>query len=71
MALVVELNHSQLRVDFQQSQQSQQGQQQSPQGQQQTGLPYMIPLFMKGPLAVPDPNLAVEEANYIKNMKMF
>ena len=47
----------------QQSQQSQQG--------QQTGLPSMIPLFMKGPLAVPDPNLAVEEANYVKNMSLF
>jgi len=31
----------------------------------------MIPLFMKGPLAVPDPNLAIEEANYLKNMEMF
>jgi len=50
--------------------QSQQGQQ-STQGQQQAGLPSMVPLFMKGPLAVPDPNLAVEEQNYIKNMKMF
>jgi hypothetical protein len=55
----------------QQGQQGQQGQQQSPQGQQQAGLPSMVPLFMKGPLAVPDPNLAVEEQNYIKNMKMF
>ena len=49
--------------------------QQSPQGQQpqgqQAGLPSMIPLFMKGPLAVPDPNLAIEEANYLKNMEMF
>lgn len=52
----------------QQSQQSQQGQQ----GQQQpAGSPSMIPLFMKGPLAVPDPNLAVEEANYVKNMSLF
>jgi hypothetical protein len=51
------------------SQQSQQGQQ--PQPQQPAGSPSMIPLFMKGPLAVPDPNLAVEEANYLKNMKMF
>jgi hypothetical protein len=39
--------------------------------QQQAGSPSMIPLFMKGPLAVPDPNLAVEEANYLKNMEMF
>jgi hypothetical protein len=45
-----------------------QGQQQSPQGQQQAGLPSMVPLFMKGPLAVPDPKLAIEEANYVKNM---
>lgn len=44
---------------------------QSQQGQQQTGSPSMIPLFMKGPLAVPDPNLAVEEANYVKNMSLF
>lgn len=51
----------------QHSQQSQQSQQ----GQQQTGSPSMIPLFMKGPLAVPDPNLAVEEANYVKNMSLF
>ena len=50
-----------------------QGQQQQGQQlpQQQAGSPSMIPLFMKGPLAVPDPNLAVEEANYLKNMKMF
>lgn len=56
-----------------QSPQSQQGQQsqQSQLGQQQTGSPSMIPLFMKGPLAVPDPNLAVEEANYVKNMSLF
>jgi hypothetical protein len=53
-----------------QSQHSQQSQQ-SQQGQQQTGSPSMIPLFMKGPLAVPDPNLAVEEANYVKNMSLF
>ena len=33
--------------------------------------PSMIPLFMKGPLAVPDPNLAIEEANYVKNMSLF
>ena len=33
--------------------------------------PSMIPLFMKGPLAVPDPSLAVEEANYVKNMSLF
>lgn len=48
-----------------QSQQSQLGQ------QQPAGSPSMIPLFMKGPLAVPDPNLAVEEANYVKNMSLF
>jgi len=52
-------------------QQSPQGQQQPPQGQQQAGLPSMIPLFMKGPLAIPDPNLAIEEVNYLKNMEMF
>jgi hypothetical protein len=48
---------------------SQQQGQQLP--QQPAGSPSMIPLFMKGPLAVPDPNLAVEEANYLKNMEMF
>lgn len=54
--------------------QPQQQSAQSPQGQQQpqqAGSPSMIPLFMKGPLAVPDPNLAVEEANYVKNMALF
>jgi hypothetical protein len=33
--------------------------------------PSMIPLFMKGPIAVTDPNLAVEEANYLKNIALF
>ena len=56
---------SDLPAQPQQSQQSQQGQ------QQPAGSPSMIPLFMKGPLAVPDPNLAVEEANYVKNMSLF
>jgi hypothetical protein len=55
----------------QQSPQSPQGQQQQGQQPQQAGLPSMVPLFMKGPLAVPDPNLAVEEANYVKNMALF
>ena len=32
--------------------------------------PSMVPLFMKGPIALPDPNVAKEEANYIKNMGM-
>ena len=63
-------NYPPVQNSQEQSQQGQQGQQ-SPQGQQQAGLPSMVPLFMKGPLAVPDPNLAVEEQNYIKNMKMF
>jgi hypothetical protein len=47
-------------------------QEQSQQGQQgqQAGSPSIVPLFMKGPLAVPDPNLAVEEANYVKNMSV-
>ena len=54
-----------------QSPQSPQGQQQQGQQPQQAGLPSMVPLFMKGPLAVPDPNLAVEEANYVKNMALF
>jgi hypothetical protein len=49
-----------------QPQQSQLGQPSAP-----AGSPSMIPLFMKGPLAVPDPNLAVEEANYVKNMSLF
>jgi hypothetical protein len=54
------------------SSQQQQGQQlPQPQPSAGAGSPSMIPLFMKGPLAVPDPNLAVEEANYLKNMKMF
>uniref|UniRef100_A0A6C0BJE5 Uncharacterized protein n=1 Tax=viral metagenome TaxID=1070528 RepID=A0A6C0BJE5_9ZZZZ len=53
------------------SSQQQQGQQPQPQPSAPAGSPSMIPLFMKGPLAVPDPNLAVEEANYLKNMKMF
>jgi hypothetical protein len=53
------------------SQQSPQGQQPQQAQPQPAGSPSMIPLFMKGPLAVPDPNLAVEEANYLKNMKMF
>ena len=50
----------------------QQGQQQgqNPPGQQQGPHPSMIPLFMKGPLALPDPNVAKEEANYVKNMQM-
>ena len=32
------------------------------------GQPQMIPLFMRGPLAVPDTSIVTEEANYISNI---
>jgi len=45
------------------TQQQQQSSLQAPNGQIQ-----MIPLFMRGPLAVPDTSIVTEEANYLTNI---
>ena len=44
-------------------QKQQGGQMQAPNGQLQ-----MLPLFMRGPLAVPDTSVVTEEATYLSNI---
>lgn len=52
-----------IQQPFPATQQQQQSGLQAPNGQIQ-----MIPLFMRGPLAVPDTSIVTEEANYLSNI---